>query len=55
MPKLISGESLTIENESVYTDDKKYYLSCGEWVPFEKDYIRISNMSGGLIITNVAY
>lgn len=55
VPKLISGESLTIENESVYTDDKKYYLSCGEWVPFEKDYIRISNMSGGLIITNVAY
>lgn len=55
VPKLISGDSLTIENENLYTNDRKYYLSCGEWIPFEKDYVRISNMSGGLIITNAPF
>lgn len=55
VPRLISGDTLTIENESVYTGDRKYYLSCGQWIPFERDYVRISNMSGGLIITNVPF
>lgn len=52
VPKIVNGDILTIENESAYTADRKYSLSCGQWIPFEKDYIRISNMSGGLIITN---
>lgn len=53
VPSLVTDGVITIGNEAVYTNDRKYYLSCGEWVPFERDYIRISNSTDGVIISNV--
>lgn len=53
IPQLINSETLTIDDESKYKNDMKYSLSCGEWLPFESGYVRISNMNGGLIKTNV--
>lgn len=55
VPVLTSGNILSITDENNYVSDRKYYLSCGEWIPFEKDYVRISNNSGGIIITNAKY
>ena len=55
IPVLTAGNILSITDENNYDSDRKYYLSCGEWIPFEKDYVRISNNSGGIIITNARY
>lgn len=53
VPKLIDSDVLTIDDETKYTNDMKYTLSCGAWLPFESGYVRISNMNGGLIISNI--
>ncbi len=40
---------ITIEDESKYTNDQKYYLSCGRWILFEEDYVRVSNTASEII------
>lgn len=52
-PQLVNSDVLTIDDEKKYMNDMKYTISCGEWIPFESGYIRISNMNGGLIKSNI--